>query len=155
MMRKQTVLLILCSVLLLSSCGRTASIRETSAVADTAQAQSEPDGSLGGEQPSGVTDSDVLVCRMDGETAPGLRAEDAQTVKQLLAAQTWGHSYNGLCDCWIKVGNVVYAYETTSGILTDADDQAAKLSKPDRLRLNAILEEYLPGYDAKKGFDVR
>lgn len=100
----------------------------------------------------GMIMSDVHVRLWDGDVAPGLRAEDAETVKHILAAQMWEHSYDNLSDVWIEAEGVRYAYDTRSGILTCADDRAAKLDEANRAQVNAILAQYLPGYTEDNGF---
>ena len=97
----------------------------------------------------GHIESDVYVRLWDGNLAPGLRAEDADAVKRIIRAQSWGMSYDNLSDMWIDVEGVTYAYDTQSGILTEADDRAAKLSESERVQLNAILARYLDLYDPR------
>ncbi len=125
--------------------------------ADAAQPQSPTTPEDAGALPSvrtlpGMIMSLVHVRLWDGDVAPGLRAEDEGTVKRIVAAQTWGPGYDNLSDVWIEVEGVDYAYDMQSGILTAADDRAAKLSDADRAQVNAILAEYLPGYDEERGF---
>ena len=97
----------------------------------------------------GHIESDVYVRLWDGDLAPGLRAEDADAVKQIICARSWGMSYDNLSDMWIEAEGVQYAYDTQSGILTEADDRAAKLSESERVQLNAILARYLNLYDPR------
>ena len=97
----------------------------------------------------GHIESDVYVRLWDGDLAPGLRAEDADAVKQIIRARSWGVSYDNLSDMWIEAEGVQYAYDTQSGILTEADDRAAKLSESERVQLNAILARYLNLYDPR------
>ena len=87
--------------------------------------------------------SDVFVHRLDADVAPGLRADDAQTVRQLLAAQTWGPGYDNLSNVEIHVLTARYTYESDSGILTTETGDAVKLSDSERVRLNTILRQYI------------
>ena len=103
----------------------------------------------------GHIESDVYVRLFDGDLAPGLRAGDAEAVKQIIAAQTWGFSYDNLSDVWIDAEGVQYAYDTQGGILTEADNRAAKLSDAERAELNAILAQYLSGFDDAHDFHVQ
>ena len=57
----------------------------------------------------GMIMSDVHVSRGDGDIAPGLRADDAETVKQIIAQQTWGASYDNLSDVRIEAEGVRYS----------------------------------------------
>ena len=97
----------------------------------------------------GMIMSDVHVQLRGGSVAPGLRADDAETVKRIIGQQTWGMSYDNLSDVWIEAECVRYAYDTSSGILTDADDHAAKLDDAQRETLNAVLASYLSETDAQ------
>ncbi|MBQ7541997.1 MAG: hypothetical protein IJT44_06880 [Clostridia bacterium] len=175
-MRRSVMILCICFLLFAAACGRsvtpeTASadaITPESASADaimserteqTAAAETEteaartvPDEATSLRTLPGMIMSDVYVSLWDGDTAPGLRAEDAQAVKRILASLTWGMSYDNLSDVWIETQGVRYAYDTQSGILTEADNRAAKLSEAQRIRLNGILAEYLPGYEEGRGF---
>lgn len=163
----------LCCLLLLTACARAETDTETTAaetaasetaVADnaaqlTAAENTEPSQTRTETEPfptvrtlPGHIASDVYVRLWDGDVAPGLRAGDAESVKTIIAAQTWGDSFDNLSDVWIEAEFVPYAYDTQGGILTSADDRAAKLADAERAALNAILAHYLPGYDEGRGF---
>lgn len=153
--------LALCVLLLPSACAQTApdgATTEPAQIAETteqtaAAAPEETSAPSLSEEAStlrnlpGHIASDVYVRLWDGSVAPGLRAEDAETVKSILASQTWGFSYDNLSDAWIDAEGVPYAYDSSAGILTASDDRAAKLTEEERIEINAILAEYLPGYE--------
>ncbi len=149
---------IVCVLLLLPACGQAIAPEETTAVSESAEtltqaeaAEPETTGPIIQKLP-GMIMADVHVRLWDGDVSPGLRDEDAQTIKNILARQTWGYSYDNLSDTWIEAQGVTYAYDTQSGILTAADDRAAKLTETERAQVNAILADYLPGYDKENGF---
>ena len=96
----------------------------------------------------GMIMSDVHVCRIDEDVSPGLRAEDAKTVKTILAAQTFGDGFDNISDVVIDTMQARFYYETQAGILTNEHGDAAKLSHAQRDRLNAILTDYLALADA-------
>ena len=171
MKRIQIAALALCVLLLPSACGRTAPSGTTKEPIQTQIAEMSKQAAENEPEESSVTQSltvpedastlwnlpghiasDVFVRLWDGDVAPGLRAEDAETVKRIIAAQTWGFSYDNLSDVWIESEFVRYAYDTQSGILTESDERAVKLTEAERVQINAILADYLPGYDEENGF---
>ena len=153
--------LALCVLLLPSACAQTApdgATTEQAQIAETSEQTtaaepvetsaplSVPEEASTLRNLPGHIASDVYVRLWDGSVAPGLRAEDAETVKRILATQTWGFSYDNLSDAWIDAEGVPYAYDSSAGILTASDDRAAKLTEEERIEVNAILAAYLPGY---------
>ena len=163
------ILPVLLICLLLTACGQTQQTESESTAAQTssetqtramaAETETAPQSTAETVPPAselptirtlpGHIASDVYVRLWDGDLAPGLRAEDAEAVKGILRAQTWGMSYDNLSDIRIDAEGEQYAYDTQSGILTAADDRAATLNESERLQLNAILERYLNLYDPR------
>ena len=151
-MKRRIMLFAVCAALFIpSSCAD----RHAAVPPETTEAAvTETERDITTEMPSirtmpGMTMSDVHVQLRDGSVAPGLRAYDAETVKRIIGQQTWGVSYDNLSDVWIEAEGVRYAYDSSSGILTDADDHAAKLDDAQRETLNAVLASYLPETDAQ------
>ena len=92
----------------------------------------------------GMIMSDVHVYRMDADVSPGLKDEDAQQVKRLLASQDWSlPSYDNLSDVAIDAAGTLYYYQSDAGILSDMHDHAVRLTDGEREQLNAILQNYI------------
>lgn len=144
---------VLCLLTIMAACGKTALPESQTQRAVQTEDRPPPQTAEPTSEPlppettlrtlPGMIMSDVHVCRIDEDVSPGLRAEDAQEVKAIVAAQTFGDGYDNLSDVQMEVAREWYYYETQAGILTDARGNAAMLSASDKARLEGILEKYI------------